>query len=204
MCLIIVRPRGVPVPRGLLGSACAFNPHGFGLTHLGRGATRTVRSMTSDFDAVIAQVEACGDHPFVLHFRYRTSGPVDLISTHPLPVGRRFLLFHNGTMRPEDGDDGNQSDTAQLAQDYLGPILERRPELIESRRLHDLIHGWLGPGHRLVLVDQVALRWHILNEASGFELGGLWLSNERWFDPHVVEGLRPRRAPADPVPVFAA
>lgn len=204
MCLILARPRGVAVPEALLASACAFNPHGFGLMHLTADGARIHRRRQSDVEAVLERVRSCGEEPFVLHFRYRTSGPVDLMNTHPIPVGARFQLFHNGTVRPDEEDRDSRSDTTTLAEHYLSPILERRPELVRSRRLHDLVLAWLGPGHRLVLVDQVELCWHIINEEAGFDLGGLWLSNERWFDPNCVDGIVPRALPKDSLPMFAA
>lgn len=182
MCLIIHKPAGCALPDELLQSAAAFNPHGFGIVSFGHGArARIRRRQRTDIHELERQYRAMRDDECVFHLRYGTHGATDLGNTHPLRVTSHIHLFHNGTLRVERADP-RRSDTWYLIEDYLRPILRRRPGLLHEQSFSELLLAWAGPNNRFVFVDTRARRTVIVNREAGFELDGIWLSNLRWFD----------------------
>jgi len=182
MCLLIHKPAAAVLPEFLLESAAGFNPHGYGFIGFATdGDTVIQRNSTTDLAALQALHDEFRDRECVFHLRYGTSGNIDDTNTHPLRVTDHIWLAHNGTLNLERHAN-DRSDTWHLVNDYLEPVLRKRPALLHDRFFHELVLSWCGPHNKFVFVDTAAGRTVIVNRESGFELGGLWLSNTRWFD----------------------
>ncbi len=182
MCLIIHQRAGGRLPDELLHSAAAYNPHGFGIVSFDeRGRLRVRRRQHTDSDELERLYREAGNGECVLHLRYRTHGAIDLDNTHPLRITSRIYLLHNGTLRL-DRHDPERSDTWYLIEDYLRPILKRRPGLLYERSFSELLLAWAGPSNRFVFADADTRRMTIVNREAGFDIDGAWLSNVRWFD----------------------
>ncbi len=206
MCLIVHKPVGVALPPELMASAAHFNPHGVGMVAFpSNGPAFLRRRLASSPAELNAWAEEVADQECVLHFRYGTRGAVDEDNVHPLHITDEIYLFHNGTLRL-DLHTPARSDSWHLAQDFLAPILSRRPDLIEDLTFQRMLEAAAGPQNRLVLTDLRRRRTVIINREAGVQHEGLWLSNGRWFDPRVLSAGpdRPRDlALARPVAFFA-
>ena len=202
MCLIIHKPAAVSLPEELLASAAEFNPHGVGVMAFGDDGRLVARRRTDGGYRHLQRWHAeFAERECVLHMRYRTRGEIDLANTQPLRVTSNIWLVHNGTVDVGQHQ-AQRSDTWHLIDDYLRPILRRRPELLYERRFHDLILSWAGEHNRFVFMDAIQRRVVIVNREAGFELDGIWLSNTRWFDASRFDWYRrmqPVEAPRRPI-----
>lgn len=182
MCLLIHKPRYAELPDQLLESAAEFNPHGYGFIGFGSDGSCVVRrSAVTDLPELRQLYEAFRDKECVIHLRYGTSGNIDFTNTHPIQITDTIYLAHNGTLNLQRHDH-ERSDTWHLVNDYLEPILRKRPELLRDTFFHELVTTWCGPQNRFLFVDSAARQVVIINREQGFELDGVWLSNTRWFD----------------------
>ena len=206
MCLIVHKPAQVVLPPALLESAARFNPHGVGLVAFHPdGPALLRRRLASSAPELSAWADELSGTECVFHFRYGTRGALDEDNVHPLQITEDVYLFHNGTLRL-DLHTPARSDTWHLAQDFLAPVLSRRPALLEDPTFQRMLEAAAGPQNRLVLVDLRRRRTVIINREAGVQHEGLWLSNSRWFDPRVLGRRAAPREPgaaARPVAFFA-
>jgi len=182
MCLLIHKPSAAAVPDALLDSAADYNPHGYGLMAFVDGGTLVVeRRADTKKSELLALYREFRDYECVWHLRYRTSGAIDEPNTHPIRITPQLYLAHNGTVNLQRRDP-QRSDTWHLVDDYLRPVLARRPELLHDEFFQELVTTWCGPHNKFVFMDGESHRTVIVNRAGGVEVEGLWLSNTRWFD----------------------
>jgi hypothetical protein len=183
MCLIIHKPEHATLPPLLLESAAKFNPHGYGFVVFNRdGGFSISKQKDTSIRRLNHLYNKHRDDECVIHLRYGTSGVADHTNTHPVRVTRDIYLAHNGTLNL-GRHDPDRSDTWHLVNDYLKPILSRRPQLLHDPFFQDSVSSWLGPQNRLVFIDKSTQKVVIINRDQGFEVNGVWLSNTRWFDP---------------------
>ena len=191
MCLVIHKPRDARVPEALLESAARFNPDGFGIMWFdasGIDLRRRSRTRVSELIRLYRERQA---FECVLHLRYRTRGSVDLENTQPMRITNDIYMVHNGTVDVRLRKDG-RSDTWHLVEDYLRPILRRRPEVLYDSAFERLSRAWAGAHNRFVFMDARRSTTVVVNRESGIAWGDLWLSNERWFDATRFDGLLER------------
>lgn len=195
MCLIVHKPADSPLPEALLVSAVEFNPHGAGLIawHPASGAI-VRRSAESRIDELAEWVEETRGHECIFHFRYRTRGDIDLANTHPLQVTDDIFVVHNGTLTL-DMHTPARSDTWHLCQDFLQPLLSRRPTLLDDPVFQRMLAAAIGPLNKLVLADIRRKIAVIINREAGTDVEGLRLSNMRWFDPNRLGWQQTQTAP---------
>jgi predicted glutamine amidotransferase len=129
----------------------------------------------------------------VVHWRWRTSGALDLDRVHPYTINDQFYLIHNGVMsewesKPQRGPDGklliengkmlkdDKSDTQNLAE-WLGPLLEDHPGVILTHQFQYMLGEMIG-ANRLVVVDRYSGEAVIINEHTGsYPLSDIWQAN---------------------------
>lgn len=182
MCLLIHKPKNAELPEHLLDSAAEFNPHGFGFMGFADNGQLVIRRRSVTSKAVLHRLyDAFREQECVIHLRYGTSGVVDCENTHPLRITKSIYMAHNGTVNL-DRHSEQRSDTWHLVNDYLRPVLARRPQLLHDRFFHELVSTWCGPHNKFVFMDGDSGQTVIINREKGFEIDGLWLSNTRWFD----------------------
>lgn len=121
MCVLIVKPAGVPMPpKGILMRCAARNPHGFGF------ATKDVLFKSLDFEEFYRELskvnigDAC-----IIHFRYATHGSIKQENCHPFyNYSARIAFAHNGMIHEiEPYMDMTDSETA--FQFYFVPKIKR-------------------------------------------------------------------------------
>lgn len=101
MCVICVKPAGVPMPAlAEIKAMAEANPHGFGFcTSTGKFYKSTDFAIFAERLADVRTDEAC-----VMHFRFATHGSVRNRNCHPFRDGDLFFA-HNGVLPyPSVGD----------------------------------------------------------------------------------------------------
>ncbi|MEQ1531885.1 MAG: class II glutamine amidotransferase [Methylococcales bacterium] len=195
MCLIIYKPKGVPVPIELLNSASQYNPHGYGLMALtGPQKISIHRHPHSCFDELRRVYHNVAKHECVIHLRLRTRGNITKMNTHPFQVTKDIFMAHNGTLDIHCRLPG-RSDSWHMANDFLTPLLQHKPKLLLSKAFQDHITAKIGSNNRLVFMDAHHRKTIIINRELGVEYQDLWLSNTRWLDAASF-GLNPPVAAA--------
>lgn len=199
MCVIFHKPPGRSIDRDLLEAAAACNGDGWGLMGVaGDGEVLVERHARVDVAVIEQRLADLRDADLCLHLRQRTRGARSLHNTHPIRVNARFELMHNGTVELPPAADG-RSDSWQLANGLLGPLLDSHPELAGDPAFVTLVEAGLTPRNRLVLLDRDERRLLFFNRRHGVERDGLWISGWHW-----VERGRRRLAASTPALTAAA
>ena len=186
MCLIIHKPRGLPISADLLEAAASLNPDGWGLMGFSpSGDLLLERHARTSLEDILATERKHQDAEYVLHLRRRTRGAVNLDNAHPLKVINGVYLMHNGTLRIDTHEPG-KSDTWHFVNEVLRPLAQRRDGVLLDNAFHRMLEVCLRPENKLALLSQRARRIVLINQAHGAELDGLWLSSTRWIDRRLL------------------
>jgi predicted glutamine amidotransferase len=182
MCLIIHKPKEVPVHLDLLRSASQYNPHGYGLMALtGPQKISIYRHHCTDFDELRRAYLQVAKYECVIHLRLRTRGNITKTNTHPFLVTKSIYMAHNGTLNIHCRMPG-RSDSWHIVNDYLAPLLLQTPKILYNEKFQQHLAAKIGPNNRLVFMDAQHRKTIIINQQLGVEYQGLWLSNTKWFD----------------------
>lgn len=167
MCVICVKPAGVPMPAlAEIKAMAEANPHGFGF------CTSTGKFYKSTDFAIFAErlAEVRTDESCVMHFRFATHGSVRNRNCHPFRDGDLFFA-HNGVLPyPSVGD---RTDSEYAFRNILAPVVReyglRSPELTAAV---DAIIG----GSRFAFLRGA----DVLTFGKWFEMDGCLYSNLTW------------------------
>jgi hypothetical protein len=185
MCLLSYFPAGVMPDADALHNGAIFNDDGHGYAIVDPIGNRIIvdRGMVAR-DMIKSFVETrrrFPDGPALFHSRLATDGWVNLLNTHPFPVGGdpRTVLAHNGIMPLRPAKHDPRSDTRIVAEEFIpkafGTLRRRRARLAFER--------WIQPWNKVVIltVDH-RFRDHafILNEEGGIWDDGAWYSNDMY------------------------
>lgn len=118
----------------------------------------------------------------VIHFRMRTHGDIDLDNCHPYQVTEDIWMAHNGVLSTGNSKDVKKSDTWHYINDFLRPMLESNPELLQNPAFQSLVADHIGPSNKFGFMDGKG-RVTILNRKSGVEHFNAWLSNTYAWSP---------------------
>lgn len=174
MCLIIHRHDATPINSALITSGIDNNPDGWGIMAAQNGRIVTVKGM--DNDAFEEHLNAFGDIPLSIHFRWATHGTKNEDNCHPFTIlGGAYAVMHNGII-PIECKDKSRSDTYHFVNDVLAPMLAHDPGAFGTPEFSRLVGSIIGAGNKLVILraDGESI---IVNESSGLWHDGLWLSN---------------------------
>lgn len=167
MCVICVKPAGVPMPAlAEIKAMAEANPHGFGFcTSTGKFYKSTDFAIFAERLADVRTDEAC-----VMHFRFATHGSVRNRNCHPFRDGDLFFA-HNGVLPyPSVGD---RTDSEYAFRNILAPVVReyglRSPELAAAV---DAIIG----GSRFAFLRGA----DVLTFGKWFEMDGCLYSNLTW------------------------
>ncbi len=194
MCLIIVTQKPASITRREVQSALKCNPHGVGWMYYDKAGRLIsvkwpklgLKKLWPLLREAATKAEKAGSE-FAVHFRYRTSGPIDAEHTHPYPVTDGVLMMHNGIIQGL----GNKetSDTMEYAF-FVNALLDGKPELLRNPALQKLIGRDITSQNRLVFgIDgDREKRFHIVNRYTGTVWDGKWYSNLYAWDAHTLTG----------------
>lgn len=132
------------------------------------------------FADFLAAYEKVSDRKLVLHFRWRTHGPVLQKLTHPFLIRNNVAMVHNGVI-PGMRTRRKESDTSMYAQ-----ILQHRyknpMEVLGNLRVRADILMEIGLS-KLVFMNEDG-KVQLLNSQMGhFAADGGWYSNHSYTDP---------------------
>ncbi|WP_347986116.1 class II glutamine amidotransferase [Methylomonas sp. AM2-LC] len=182
MCLIIHKPKGVPVQLDLLHSASQYNPHGYGLmAFTGPQKISIYRHHYTNFDELRRAYLQVEKYECVIHLRLCTRGNITRTNTHPFRVTNSIYMAHNGTLNIHCRMPG-RSDSWHIVNDYLTPLLQLSPKILHNEKFQQHLAAKIGPNNRLVFMDVQRRKTIIINQQLGIDYQGLWLSNTKWFD----------------------
>lgn len=193
MCLIAYSPDAKAIPANIFVNADVDNPDGIGfMSALGvarfLGIDQYSRAVTY-MDRLVAQ-----HVPYAIHWRFATHGMVSKRNTHPFKVpGAPLYLMHNGVLWTSSLSTERDSDTAIFAREIM-------PQYAPYIASGDPEQAWLPTlisevwGSKLVLFNEQARRFHIVNEQGGEWRGGIWYSNDHSF-PKAMKKARSKFGP---------
>lgn len=186
MCIAIHAPREKELSRESLEICWENNNDGAGFMFAHDGELYVHKELVS-FNSFYKHYKKMYDKfgaesPFVVHFRIRTHGEVDLVNCHPHMVNDNLGFAHNGILSkivvPVTSD---LSDTILFNQ----TILQQLPPLaLNNPAVISLLKSFCS-GNKLVFLDNQGNSL-IVNKNLGEEDNGIWYSNTsykttRWY-----------------------
>lgn len=196
MCMLVHHPETAePFERDNFIDINRRNPHGFGL--IWRSPSGEVRSKRGLLDlneqwTMYRTLYANGCREMVLHWRYRTAGPVNEANCHPIVVPKTpVLMMHNGACIGPSTH--NKSDSVVFAERILSPLFEGSTEDLDHPTTVAWLEQRIGNGNRLILWDRERPIPTIVGEKTGLWWKGRWYSNTyAWTVPAEAQVVRPR------------
>jgi len=187
MCVIIHKPAGVGFEEDDIRCAETNNSDGFGYMYYDPERDKIIasKSTKTDIEDIIKIFERLKDYEACFHFRFKTKGEIIDSQCHPFKVldkkkhGVDMYFMHNGTIT-NAGITGNESDTQAFNRNYLKPILSKKPSLLNTKAMQELIADFISRGSKLCFMYGKG-RVVKINESAGAERNGCWVSNEYSF-----------------------
>lgn len=113
MCVILHRLQGNKVSKEEIVAAMDFNPDGYGIMYVEGNKVVHHKGFISEKE-LLEKIDSLGDKEFVLHFRIKTHGKIDVNNCHPFHVGNGAYMMHNGQLFIKTPNK-NKSDTYHYA-----------------------------------------------------------------------------------------
>ncbi len=170
-------PKGETVSNETLYQCYRANPHGMGLMFSFNGELRTYKSMNfktfkREFNT-LRKIYPLSN--FCLHFRIATSGDIDLPNQHPFYIGPSLAMMHNGILHGYGYADIN--DTRDFITSELSPLYVRySPSFFFRDAVIRDLGKHIGRYNKFLLMRETG-EVAIINEDSGYWIGGIWFSN---------------------------
>ena len=184
MCIAIVKPAGATITKETLGYCHDRNPDGCGFAYVnvdrnGKRKLRTRKDM--EFESFYRKLEKAisknPESPFLIHFRIKTHGKIDLANCHPFMVDRNHVFIHNGTISGV-GSDLEKSDTRLFNESVLRVLPKNWNQ---NSGIKKLIEEFISYSKLAVL--NLDGEVNIYNENKGEWVDGVWYSNSSYKKP---------------------
>ena len=194
MCLLVKQPASTVFTDEFLKDVYSKNQDGFGIMYAEAGKVHVFKCLPTnaaefiDFYRKHAEGKDC-----VWHARMQTHGDVDLENCHPYRVTDTIWMSHNGVLSTGNDADATRSDTWHFIRNVLSPSLQSDPDLILDQDWLDFIGSMIGGSNKFGFVradGEIA----IVNQRSGVEFVGAWLSNTYAWSANTF-GFRPKETP---------
>lgn len=177
MCLIIVKPPNIDIPRLELSRGFLANDDGAGLMYskdeklcIRKGVFQTFIDFGKMYEGAVGD---SSNGPIVVHFRTATSGQKNKLNCHPFCVNDKLALVHNGVFSEISGQLEEWSDTA-----YFTGFLRSLPEnFMENKSLSFLVEDFVKEENSKVVFMSNLGRITIINSSAGMWREGCWYSN---------------------------
>ena len=158
MCLILLKPKEVQLPKMLFKNVYERNKDGFGYMLLDETDTpKFEKILPKRWEEAWELFEPHADKHVGLHWRFKTHGKIDQENAHPYVVRENeILMMHNGTIQGTYNVD--KSDTWMFIDDVLSPVLDMlgdgASEALKSAAFRRLIGSYVGGGSRLLFLTR--------------------------------------------------
>lgn len=174
MCLLIVKPAGVSIPKEYIEEAAYSNPHGSGIVwsdgtrnHVKKGAAWRHK----EINQILEKIQ---HRPAIIHFRFATHGSRNDINTHPFPLPKGWFAAHNGIiMGVKCGAD--ESDTRAFLRQAVAPQM-RQGIMPTNEILLKAVEKAIGASNKIAFLSPSG-EYSIASESSGHWKDGAWYSN---------------------------
>ena len=177
MCLLVKQPSTTNFTDDFLTDVFQKNSDGFGVMYAEDEKLHVYKCLPAtaqdfiDFYRTHAEGRDC-----VWHARMQTHGDIDFDNCHPYKVTENIWLAHNGVLSTGNDADRTRSDTWHFIRNVMAPALKANPELMKDEEWIDFIGQLIGRNNKFGLMDNLG-NIALINEASGVEFVGAWLSN---------------------------
>lgn len=198
MCLIIRTREPSKITKAEMYSALKENPDGIGVMYYAEnGDIITEKAIGYSGEKIFAFLRKHGKmaekakSDFAIHFRYRTSGPVDTAHAHPYTVFEGAVeMMHNGVI--SGYGDLHTSDTYQYAA-FLSGLLKDSSDMnrfLRNENVRKLIEEDITEDNRLVFAVKGSTDKSLIiyNEDTGYLYDGKWYSNLYAWDAYRLTG----------------
>ena len=178
MCIIVYKPKGLPVDRRTLETCFINNPDGTGFMFPCENRL-LIKKGYFEFDDFWPVWEKCwkihGDSiPVVFHFRIATAGEIDKTNCHPHRITHELGFVHNGILSCVKVAKGSKiSDTIIYRNRYLDSLTGKS---LRNVKLFRAIGRHIGAGNKFVFMNGAG-DVTLCNEDQGVWKDGLWYSN---------------------------
>lgn len=173
MCLIVVKPKGIDLPKSTyLKHAAKRNADGQGMAYLKKG--ENIVKLKKDFKEVDDLIKFMDENitkedDLIIHFRFATHGLKDEGNRHPFPLTKNKSLLrkteltcksavaHNGVLTQySKSDDSQLSDSQHFVLEILSDSMIK--ENFERDSIQILINDFLN-GDRLAILNNKGKIW---------------------------------------------
>jgi gamma-glutamylaminecyclotransferase len=166
MCIIIIKQKGLQLPKDIAKNSARINPHGLGIIWLDTFEVSYHKS--GEFKKLETE------RPFIAHFRYATVGAIGRDNTHPFQCGENGneWLMMNGTIKGLG--DVHTCDSKVLAQS-IGKVAR---------------HTWKKElskyDSRFVTINTRNKTYQVYNKELWTVKGGIWYSKDNVIQDNMV------------------
>jgi len=198
MCIAILSPENVVVPRSHLYQSFQRNSDGAGFMYA-ENDKLIIKKGFMDFDSFYEEFKPHQEKSAAIHFRITTHGATDEANTHPFQVGPNLGFIHNGVINAVDcSEDKSRSDTYHFNTKFLSQFYKRDSRFIYKEHFKDVIKAYVGQS-KLVFLNNKG-HHTIVNEKAGVWEEGAWYSNTS-FRPYVAMAapVKPHQQPNLPL-----
>lgn len=177
MCLLVNQPATTAFTDEFIEDVYKKNSDGFGVMYAEDGKVHVYKCLPRNAQDMIDFYRAHAEgRDCVWHARMQTHGDIDLDNCHPYRVTDDIWLAHNGVLSTGNASDKTKSDTWHFIRNVLAPALAHNPDLMLDLDYQKFIASMIGTGNKFGLVRADG-KTVIINEASGVNFVGAWLSN---------------------------
>lgn len=182
MCILIHHPKDSCFRSEQLQDFYSKNPDGFGAI-VKAGDEVMIYKMVGPFkDVEDLYFDKVACHEAIIHFRMKTHGDIDLDNCHPYEVVPGLHMAHNGVLSTGNAANPKMSDTWHYINDYLKPLIQAYPDILEQEAFRNMIGDQIGSNNRFAFMNHLG-DIHIINKHSGVEHEGIWYSNTYAWTP---------------------
>lgn len=200
MCLILLKPAGMRLPRMLFKNVFEKNKDGFGFMYYDTEQQKIVweKIVTDNWEAHYDLYLPHEAHEICLHWRYGTHGTKDFENAHPHVVkDGELMLMHNGVISGYGGYNvkDSASDTVEFLDKTLRPICDENLDtasIVANKGFRHLLGKAVGDSNKLMLLTRQGFtminQFFITADTYIPEMRGLLFSNnyawnnEYWYE----------------------
>jgi hypothetical protein len=189
MCIMFVKRSDQTVSSDLVaGMYHKGNKDGAGVMTVRDGTIVVEKVLGSSEDEVRELFTKYQGQDIAFHLRHQSVGKINLEMAHPYLVTSRSLghprdiyMMHNGTIRDIQVQ-GDWSDSRNLAEFFLRPLLADHPDLIDSLPFTRFLSGLIGK-NKLIFLNDLG-KFTVINSGLGRLLpSGIWVSTTESINP---------------------